>query len=145
MPIYFLCLLVTGEYFNRVIVLFSVYANQLFIVFVIERCVSNFLAPTLNLCKRYFILTGKYFNRSIMSMLLQSIVFYVFAMEKCVSVAPIMITCKRHFSCTWNGKPCDYSSDISQTLTEFGVCYTFNSGNNSIARTVNKSGWPPSI
>ena len=30
-------------------------------------------------------------------------------------------------SCTWEGSPCN-ESDFKVSLTEFGQCYTFNSG-----------------
>ena len=29
-------------------------------------------------------------------------------------------------SCKWNGQPC-YSDEFHKELTDFGVCYTFNS------------------
>ena len=30
------------------------------------------------------------------------------------------------YSCTWHGNPCDIENDFVLTLTDLGVCYTFN-------------------
>ena len=43
-------------------------------------------------------------------------------------------------SCTWQGKPCNISEDFVTTLTDLGVCYTFNSGLKKAQITVTESG-----
>ena len=44
------------------------------------------------------------------------------------------------FSCIWNQKPCDLDHDFVTTITDVGVCYTFNSGINQSARVVTEHG-----
>ena len=31
-----------------------------------------------------------------------------------------------HLRCTWNGRPCNINQDFKTTITDLGVCYTFN-------------------
>ena len=45
--------------------------------------------------------------------------------------------CTGIYRCTWSGEECD-ASDFEATLTDLGVCYTFNS--RTPAATVNESG-----
>ena len=39
--------------------------------------------------------------------------------------------------CTWSGEPCS-SKNFTQTVTDYGVCYTFNAGQPPI--TTSKTG-----
>ena len=43
-------------------------------------------------------------------------------------------------SCSWKGEPCNINRDFVTTLTDTGVCYTFNSGENADPLLVMESG-----
>ena len=43
-------------------------------------------------------------------------------------------------SCTWRKQPCDLSVDFVRTMTDMGVCYTFNSGRRGSPLNVTDSG-----
>ena len=47
-------------------------------------------------------------------------------------------TCDCHVSCRWKGMPCSHE-DFQETVTDAGVCYTFNARNNANS-TINATG-----
>jgi hypothetical protein len=63
-------------------------------------------------------------------------VLYHIKSQMFILIVPVGLLYVQYCRCTWQGQLCDIESNFTTTMTDFGICYTFN-GNTDPSRMLN--------